>query len=88
MQNVLGARGRPQSEEPMVEVRERPPAADGDETRVAVLGEDHGTNHICGRTCPNWRGATYARDVLKIERLIAIIHADNTSSQRWPKSSA
>lgn len=24
----------------------------------------------------------YARDVLKIERLIAIIHPDNTSSQR------
>jgi hypothetical protein len=39
---VLCARGRPQSQEPMVGVRERPPAADGDEAGVAVFGEDHG----------------------------------------------
>jgi len=42
VQNVLCARGRPQSQEPMVGVRERPPAADGDEAGVAVFGEDHG----------------------------------------------
>ena len=30
----------------MVGVRERPPAADGDEAGVAVFGEDHGC------TCP------------------------------------
>ena len=39
---MLCARGRPQSQEPMVGVRERPPAADGDEAGVAVFGEDHG----------------------------------------------
>jgi hypothetical protein len=42
VQNVLRASGRPQSQEPMVGVRERPPAADGDEAGVAVFGEDHG----------------------------------------------
>ena len=42
VQNVLCARRRPQSQEPMVGVRERPPAADGREARVAVLGKDHG----------------------------------------------
>jgi hypothetical protein len=52
VQNVLGARGRPQSEEPMVGVRERPPATDGDETGVAVLWGGSRMNHICGRTCP------------------------------------
>ena len=41
-QHVLGARRRPQREEPMVGVREGPPAADGDEAPVAVLGQDHG----------------------------------------------
>jgi hypothetical protein len=46
VQNVLCARGRPQSQEPMVGVRERPPAADGDEAGVAVFGEDY------GYTCP------------------------------------
>ncbi|CAA9565831.1 MAG: hypothetical protein AVDCRST_MAG19-2243 [uncultured Thermomicrobiales bacterium] len=39
---MLRARGRPQSQEPMVGVRERPPAANGDEAGVAVFGEDHG----------------------------------------------
>ena len=42
VQNVLCAHGRPQSQEPMVGVRERPAAADGDEAGVAVFGEDHG----------------------------------------------
>jgi hypothetical protein len=41
VQNVLCARRRPQSQEPMVGVGERSPAADGDEAGVAVLGEDH-----------------------------------------------
>ena len=45
---MLGARGRPQSQKPMVRVRERPPAADGDEAGVAVFGENHG--YIC-RSC-------------------------------------
>ena len=47
VQNVLCARGRPQSQEPMVGVRERPAAADSDEARVTVLGENH------GYTCPS-----------------------------------
>ena len=41
-QNVLPARGRPQSQQPMVGVREGPSAADRDEPGVAVLGKDHG----------------------------------------------
>jgi hypothetical protein len=32
----------------MVEVRERPPAGDSNETRVAVLGEDHGRTIYAG----------------------------------------
>jgi len=44
MQNVLRARGSPQSQEPMVGVRKRPPTADGDEAGVAIFGEDHGGN--------------------------------------------
>ncbi len=43
VQNVLCARGSPQGQESMVGVRERPPAADGDEARVAVFREDHGS---------------------------------------------
>src|SRR5919199_2517882 len=35
----------------MVGVRERPPAADGDEAGVAVFGEDHGYNLF--RSLPN-----------------------------------
>ncbi len=42
VQNVLRARGSPQSQEPMVGVRKRPPTADGDEAGVAIFGEDHG----------------------------------------------
>jgi hypothetical protein len=41
VQNVLCARGSPQSQELMVGVRERPPAADGDEAGVAVFWQDH-----------------------------------------------
>jgi hypothetical protein len=41
VQNVLCARCCPQSQEPMVGVRERAPATDRDEARVALLGEDH-----------------------------------------------
>src|SRR5690606_22386344 len=44
MQDVLSARGRPQGQEPVVGVRERPPAADGDEAGGAVFGKDHGGN--------------------------------------------
>jgi hypothetical protein len=33
--------GCPQSQEPMVGVRERPSATDGNEARVADFGEDH-----------------------------------------------
>ena len=46
VQNVFCARRRPQGQEPMVGVRECPPAADGDEPEVAVLGEDHATNRM------------------------------------------
>ena len=42
VQHVLGARGRPQRQEPMVGVRECSPASDGNEAGVAVFGEDHG----------------------------------------------
>jgi hypothetical protein len=38
---MLRAHGCPQSREPVVGVGERPPAADGDEPGVAVLGQDH-----------------------------------------------
>ena len=41
VQDVFCARGSPQSQEPMVRVRERPPAADGDEAGVTVFGQDH-----------------------------------------------
>jgi DNA-binding CsgD family transcriptional regulator len=44
VQNVLRARSSPQSQEPMVGVRKRPPTADGDEAGVALFGEDHGVN--------------------------------------------
>ena len=57
VQNVLCARGRPQSQKPMVGVRERPPAADSDEARVALLGEDHGWM-VADRRLPNNRRAT------------------------------
>jgi hypothetical protein len=42
VQNMLRARGSPQGQEPMVGVRKRPPAADGDEAGVTIFGEDHG----------------------------------------------
>jgi catechol 2,3-dioxygenase-like lactoylglutathione lyase family enzyme len=41
VQNVLRAHGSPESQEPMVGVRKRPPTADGDEAGVAILREDH-----------------------------------------------
>src|SRR5260370_41162729 len=41
VQNVLRARGSPQSQEPMVGVGKRPPTADGDEAGVAIFREDH-----------------------------------------------
>jgi len=40
-QNVLRARGSPESQEPMVGVGKRPPTADGDEAGVAIFREDH-----------------------------------------------
>src|SRR3989440_11835823 len=42
MQDVFRTRCGPQGEQLMVGVCERPPAADGDEARVAVFREDHG----------------------------------------------
>jgi hypothetical protein len=39
----------------MVAVSERPPAADGDEAQVAVLGEDHGPSIIRQRSL--WPGS-------------------------------
>ena len=41
VQNVLCTRSRPQSQELMIGVRERSPAADGDEAGVAIFGDDH-----------------------------------------------
>ena len=46
MQNVLCARGRPESQEAMVGVRERGAATDRDEATVTVLGQDHATNRM------------------------------------------
>ncbi len=40
------AYSRPQSLEPMVRVRERPTAADGDEARVANFREDHAASFM------------------------------------------
>jgi hypothetical protein len=59
VQNVLRARGRPQSEEPMVRVGERSPAADGDEPGIAVLGKDHRSNVRRCRTIPHADWGTY-----------------------------
>src|SRR5205085_4830954 len=42
VQDVFRTRCGPQGEQLMVGVCERPPAADGDEARVAVFREDHG----------------------------------------------
>lgn len=53
VQNVLCARGRPQGEKLMVQIRERPATADSDEARVAVLGENY------GYTCPSCICPTY-----------------------------
>jgi hypothetical protein len=44
---MLRASGRPQGEKLMVQIRERPAAADRNEARIAVLGENHGC------TCPS-----------------------------------
>jgi hypothetical protein len=41
VQDVICADGRPQGEESMIRVRERPTPADGDEASVSVLGKDH-----------------------------------------------
>ncbi|HEY9089642.1 MAG TPA: hypothetical protein VIO36_15835, partial [Anaerolineaceae bacterium] len=41
MQDVLGARSRPQREQLMIRIRERPTPADGDQARVANFGKDH-----------------------------------------------
>src|SRR5207237_1480906 len=41
VQNVLRARGSPESQEPMVGVGKRPATADGDEAGVAIFREDH-----------------------------------------------
>ena len=48
VQNVFCAYGGPQSQELVIGVRERPPAADGDETGVTVFGKNHGC-----RSCRN-----------------------------------
>ncbi len=42
VQNVLRARGSPQSQEPMVGVRKRSPTTDGDEAGVTIFGKNHG----------------------------------------------
>lgn len=41
VEDVLRARCRPQGEELMIRIGERPAAADSDEARVAIFGEDH-----------------------------------------------
>src|SRR6266516_2427934 len=41
VQNVLRARGSPESQAPMVRVGKRPPTADGDEAGIAIFREDH-----------------------------------------------
>lgn len=42
VQNVLRARGSPDSQQPMVGVRKRPPTPDGDEAGVTSFGKNHG----------------------------------------------
>ena len=43
VQDVLCTRGCPPGEQVMVRIREGPPATEGDEARVALFGEDHGS---------------------------------------------
>ncbi|MFN8487094.1 MAG: hypothetical protein U0350_05835 [Caldilineaceae bacterium] len=59
VQNVLCARSRPNGEELMVGVRERPPAADGDEAGVAVFGEDQGDT-LSACLCPTSKAVANA----------------------------
>jgi len=42
VEDVLSARCRPQSEEPVIRIGEGPTTTDRHETRIAVLREDHG----------------------------------------------
>src|SRR5262249_7651121 len=51
VKDVLRARCRPQGEELVIRIGERPTAADRHETRVAVFREDH-TSTPSGRICP------------------------------------
>ncbi len=48
---MLCALGSPQGQKPMVGIRERPPATDGDEAGVTLLWQDHGLT-VPERTCP------------------------------------
>src|SRR5437588_4903924 len=54
LQDVLRTRCGPEGEQLMVGVGQRPPAADGDEARVALFREDHG----CTLT-PSFKYSTY-----------------------------
>jgi hypothetical protein len=44
--DVLGAQCRPQSQQLVIRIGERPAAADGDEARVPDLREDHAETHL------------------------------------------
>jgi hypothetical protein len=43
VEDVLGTGRGPQRQESMIIVGERSPTADGDEARVPLLGQDHGS---------------------------------------------
>ena len=43
VQDVLRTGGRPQGQELVIRIDERPTAADGDEARVALFGKDYAT---------------------------------------------
>ncbi len=61
VQHVLGARCSPQGEKPMIRVRERPPATDGDESRIALFGEDHNHEYSGGTQGAHETGACGVR---------------------------
>jgi hypothetical protein len=69
--DMLGARCRPQGEEPVIRIGERPATADGHETRVALFRKDHIQHSFCSHL-PN--GQRLAARRLDAEGRGGIIH--------------
>jgi hypothetical protein len=61
VENVLCTFGRPQGEQSMVVVRERPATADRDEARIAVLGKDHQAKLSAAAHTPTSQAQTTVR---------------------------